>query len=343
MKSPPNGEAETKLLKSVTDISETDGAFVVGQDGVIKSSFGTGRSSTGVDVKFRPYAKSVREGKQNVYAAIGTTTGRPTLYFAAPLYAGDNPEPPVIGAVVTRGSMEPIDKLLSNKSKIALLISPQGVVFATNRRDWVGLLAARPTAERLKEIRELKQFGTLFEKSDPGMLPVAVDDGIFLTAMSSTGDEEKGLRLGAVDYITKPISPPVVLTRVQTRLKLKASADFLRDNSAFLEQAVARRTREISATQDVTILALASLAETRGAAHHPHRGQGAVARHRQNRLCRGSGLGIRPFRGSLGPADGLPSAGGGISRRQGNGPSPCGPTRIWWAGAWRSSASRWPT
>ena len=86
---------------------------------------------------------------------------------------------------------------------------------------------------------------------------------IFLTAKSSVEDEEFGLGLGAVDYITKPISPPVVLARVKTHLSLKASADFLRSNSDYLEQEVAKRTREISAIQDVTIMAMTSLAETR--------------------------------------------------------------------------------
>ena len=86
---------------------------------------------------------------------------------------------------------------------------------------------------------------------------------IFLTAKASVEDEEFGLKLGAVDYITKPISPPVVLARVKTHLNLKASADFLRSKSDYLEQEVAKRTREISAVQDVTILAMASLAETR--------------------------------------------------------------------------------
>ncbi|WP_005034496.1 response regulator [Holophaga foetida] len=86
---------------------------------------------------------------------------------------------------------------------------------------------------------------------------------IFLTAMTATEDEEKGLRLGAVDYITKPISPPVVLARVETHLKLKASADFLRSKADFLEAEVNRRTREVVAIQDVTILSMASLAETR--------------------------------------------------------------------------------
>jgi putative two-component system response regulator len=86
---------------------------------------------------------------------------------------------------------------------------------------------------------------------------------IFLTAKAEMEDERKGLELGAVDYITKPVSPPIVMARVKTHLALKASADFLRDQNDYLEQEVAKRTREVAAIQDVTIQAMASLAETR--------------------------------------------------------------------------------
>ena len=86
---------------------------------------------------------------------------------------------------------------------------------------------------------------------------------IFLTARTDTEDERQGLALGAVDYITKPVSPPILLARVQTHLALKATADFLRDKSAYLEREVALRTLEVQAIQDVTIMAMTSLAETR--------------------------------------------------------------------------------
>jgi len=86
---------------------------------------------------------------------------------------------------------------------------------------------------------------------------------IFLTAKSEVADETLGFSLGAVDYITKPISPPIVLARVRTHLLLKQSQDFLRDKAEYLEAEVARRGAELAAIQDVTILAMASLAETR--------------------------------------------------------------------------------
>ena len=97
-------------------------------------------------------------------------------------------------------------------------------------------------------------------KSDPATRDIPV---IFLTAMSATEDEQRGLEVGAVDFITKPVNPPIVLARVETQLKLKLAADFLRDKNTFLEDEVAKRTRELAAIQDVTILAMASMAETR--------------------------------------------------------------------------------
>ncbi|MDU0459146.1 MAG: two-component system response regulator [Geobacteraceae bacterium] len=97
-------------------------------------------------------------------------------------------------------------------------------------------------------------------KSDAATRDIPV---IFLTARTDVEDEKYGLELGAVDYITKPISPPIVMARVKNHLELKAAADFLRDKNAFLEQEVNRRTEEVRALQEVTILALASLAETR--------------------------------------------------------------------------------
>jgi len=86
---------------------------------------------------------------------------------------------------------------------------------------------------------------------------------IFLTARSEVDDEKTGLELGAVDYITKPISPAIVAARVRTHLQLRAASNFLRSKSEFLEHEVQRRTREINTIQDATMVAMGSLAETR--------------------------------------------------------------------------------
>jgi putative two-component system response regulator len=99
-------------------------------------------------------------------------------------------------------------------------------------------------------------------KANPATHDIPV---IFLTAKTDADAEKAGLDLGAVDYLAKPISPAIALARVRNHLLLKDSADFLRDKNAYLENQVAARTREVVAIQDVTILAMASMAETRDA------------------------------------------------------------------------------
>jgi putative two-component system response regulator len=66
---------------------------------------------------------------------------------------------------------------------------------------------------------------------------------IFLTAKVEIEDEEKGFDVGAVDYIAKPISPPILKARVRTHLMLKGARDYLKDQNAYLEQELERRLR----------------------------------------------------------------------------------------------------
>ena len=90
-------------------------------------------------------------------------------------------------------------------------------------------------------------------KEDPLTRDIPI---IFVTAMNEIEDEKKGLELGAVDYLTKPISPPIVKARVRNQMELKRHRDHLEDM-------VSLRTRELEMTREVTIFSLAALAETR--------------------------------------------------------------------------------
>jgi len=86
---------------------------------------------------------------------------------------------------------------------------------------------------------------------------------IFVTAMETDIDEEKGLKMGAVDYMIKPVKPAILLARVKNHLILKQANDFLNNKSQFLETEVSRRMSENLLIQEVSIRALAHLAETR--------------------------------------------------------------------------------
>ena len=88
-------------------------------------------------------------------------------------------------------------------------------------------------------------------KDNPATAKIPV---IFVTAKNQEEDETKGLALGAVDYMTKPISPPLVLARVQTHLALY-------DQNRILEQKVRVRTAELQQTRQEIIKRLGRAAE----------------------------------------------------------------------------------
>jgi class 3 adenylate cyclase len=70
-------------------------------------------------------------------------------------------------------------------------------------------------------------------KAEPRTRDIPV---IFITAKNEVEDETYGFALGAVDYITKPISPAIVQTRVRTQLLLKLAREKLQQEQALSEQ-----------------------------------------------------------------------------------------------------------
>jgi sigma-B regulation protein RsbU (phosphoserine phosphatase) len=74
---------------------------------------------------------------------------------------------------------------------------------------------------------------------------------IFVTAMSAISDETKGLELGAVDYLTKPISPPIVQARVKTHLDRKRQRDELKKAYKIIESQKERMQEELNIGRDI--------------------------------------------------------------------------------------------
>lgn len=74
---------------------------------------------------------------------------------------------------------------------------------------------------------------------------------IFLTAKDQTEDETEGFKLGAADYILKPVNPPILQARVKTHLALKQSMDSLQKTSAALARAKQRMELELNVGRDI--------------------------------------------------------------------------------------------
>jgi len=91
------------------------------------------------------------------------------------------------------------------------------IAFSSDPPDLVLLDIMMPGMDGYEVCRQLKS------DSHTSDIPV-----IFLTSKSDIADEEKGFELGAVDYITKPISPPILRARIRTHLRMKRIIDYLK-------------------------------------------------------------------------------------------------------------------
>jgi C4-dicarboxylate-specific signal transduction histidine kinase len=154
--------------------ADATGVYMVMPEGLIGSNWYPpgGKPLTGSVVKFRPYFQLAMQGKKNVYVAVGTTTGVPALYFSAPLYSEATPLSSIIGATVVRINTQSIQSILNAwTSGPALLLSPQSISLLSNQPALNNLIATEPSAQALKEIKALKQFGSSFEKGVPKTLP----------------------------------------------------------------------------------------------------------------------------------------------------------------------------
>ncbi|MEO5328628.1 MAG: two-component system response regulator [Magnetococcus sp. THC-1_WYH] len=112
---------------------------------------------------------------------------------------------------------------------------------------------------------------------------------IFITAMSQEEDETKGLAMGAVDYVTKPISIPILQARVATHLELFNSRRALKSQNEILEIKVQERTLELRESRLATITCLGRAAERKD----PETGLHIQRMARYTQLL-GQGLGLDP-------------------------------------------------
>jgi putative two-component system response regulator len=86
---------------------------------------------------------------------------------------------------------------------------------------------------------------------------------IFLTSMSDTASEIEGLNLGAVDYISKPFSPPLLLKRLELHLQVVSQQRELKNYNNNLQEMVRARTKTILDMQNSVLKIVANLVESR--------------------------------------------------------------------------------
>jgi putative two-component system response regulator len=131
------------------------------------------------------------------------------------------------------------------------------VKFAANSDETLAAADTEPLPDLILldvEMPELNGYEVCARlKANPVLSHIPV---IFVTARADPKDQAKGLMVGAVDYITKPISAPITMLRVKTQLALV-------DQRHALEEQIAARTEELHQTRLELIQRLARAMEIR--------------------------------------------------------------------------------
>ncbi|MDR1246520.1 MAG: response regulator [Clostridiales Family XIII bacterium] len=109
-----------------------------------------------------------------------------------------------------------------------------------------------PDMDGYETIRRLKDV------EDFADIPV-----IFLTAKRDEGSELEGLNLGAVDYVSKPFSAPLLLKRLETQLLIASQKKALKRNNDDLQTTVLQKTKQVTGLQNAVLNIVAELVEFR--------------------------------------------------------------------------------
>ena len=158
----------------------------------------------------------------------------------------DSPKATILVVDDTPENIDVLTGILRQDYKIKAALNGHVALKIANgpqKPDLILLDVMMPEIDGHQVCRELKK------NPDTAKIPV-----IFVTAKTEITDEQEGFELGAVDYITKPVSPPIVKARVKTQLSLF-------DQAKHLEKLVQQRTKELNDTRVEIIRRLGRAAE----------------------------------------------------------------------------------
>lgn len=127
-------------------------------DTIASSNRNAPDSFVGKNFAFRPYFQGAIEGTPSTYLALGTTSHKRGVYYSHPVYKHARGAP--IGIVVIKASIERIEHELSPATdEILLVTDPRGVIFISNRKDWLFKTIRQLPGDDILELKNSLQFG----------------------------------------------------------------------------------------------------------------------------------------------------------------------------------------
>lgn len=161
-----------------------------------------------------------------------------------------------------------------------LLQERHNVMLARNGADAIRLARQAPRPDLILLDVSLPDMDGFAVLADLGCNFLTADiPVVFLITGPAPEQERRALREGASDVLTKPLMPETLMARVGTHLQLRAALAMLKDQQSHFAHLIAERTRDVVHMQDATVIAMASLAESRNqdTGNHIRRTQHYVA------------------------------------------------------------------
>lgn len=134
--------------------------YLMDADGmtVTATPYDYGKTLTGKNYAFRPYfIRPMQDARATLYFALGVTTNERGLYVSVPVKTANSDT--VTGVVVSKFALDRLDDSLQQQEQPTALLSPDGIVFASNRPEWM-YRAFYPLEEtRRQALVRSQQFG----------------------------------------------------------------------------------------------------------------------------------------------------------------------------------------
>lgn len=186
---PADNPEVTELLKLLSQSFDLGNIRIVNATGDVVAYFTeSGPSAVGQNKNTTPYYIAAMKGEPCMYPALGRNSGERGVYISAPIFEDDalvdggslgfgldtkartTTTPKVIGAVVAKLSFADVDQLLGQETDALAVVSPEGVVFASNVSAWQYRVLGG--SKDLDLIRKAPRVSQAFEKEPPSVLGV---------------------------------------------------------------------------------------------------------------------------------------------------------------------------
>lgn len=257
-------------LETVNKLTGTSDTYLMDASGltIAASNWATERPFVGRNFSYRPYFQQAMKGQLGRYFALGTTSNKRGYYFAYPVWSENR----ILGAVVIKINMAPIEESWKDAQNEILVTDPDGVVFITTNKGWRYKTLSPLAPEVLNRIRESHRYNnetleTLsiakIETRGENAQVVRIDEGVgYEYLMQEESMTHAGWRvhiLARLDQVNRHVLNALVFTALfflafvllvmfwmQRRNRLQEKAKFERKAKQTLEIRVREQTRDIT-------------------------------------------------------------------------------------------------